>query len=399
MKKRISIGIVMLSLMLSACGNKIVEEVAVPTPTPEPELIISGDRTEATPLSLSEEDVTPRATIVMVGDVLLHDRVEKSSKTEDGYDFSPLFTHVKSEIESADLAIVNQEVIIGGEDLGISGYPAFNAPFAVADELVKTGFDVICHGTNHALDKGGKGINNCLEYWNEYPEVDVIGIHDSNDDQEEIAIRDVNGIKIAVLNYTYGTNGIEMPADMPYAVDMLKEERVRSDLSRAKEMADFVIVCPHWGEEYRLKTNEYQKKWAKIFYEGGADLIIGTHPHVIEPMELYKEDDGREMLIYYSIGNYVNWTSGTGEGVSNRMLGGMAHVSIVKNEDTVSIESYDVDAIVSHVTEGEGGVTTYFLRDYSEELAGENAIISQAPDFSYDYLVNLADSIWEDNWE
>ena len=125
----------------------------------------------------------PTVTIIMVGDVLLHTRVEQSATTEDGsFDFAPIFANVKEEVAAADLALVNQEVIIGGEELGISGYPAFNAPYEVADELADTGFDVICHATNHALDKGKKGLNNCLNYWQEhYPDLAVLGIHDSKE--------------------------------------------------------------------------------------------------------------------------------------------------------------------------------------------------------------------------
>ena len=168
--------------------------------------------------------------------------MEQSAITEDGsFDFAPIFANVKEEVAAADLALVNQEVIIGGEELGISGYPAFNAPYEVADELVDTGFDVICHATNHALDKGKKGLTNCLNYWQEnYPDIAVLGIHDSKGDQEEIYVAECNGMRIAILNYTYGTNGIPLPGDMPYAVDLLKESRVMEDLQRAEEMADFI---------------------------------------------------------------------------------------------------------------------------------------------------------------
>lgn len=233
-------------------------------------------------------DPPPEYKIIMVGDVLLHTPVEESCLQPDGsYDYDSLFSHTKEEIAAADLALVNQEVIIGGADLGISGYPCFNADYSLCDSLVGAGFDVICHATNHAMDKGRAGLVNCAEYWrDEYPQITVLGIHDTADTSTSCgadpSIIELGDMRIAVLNYTYGTNGISLPADMPYAVDLLNEEQVAADIQRAEELADFTIVCPHWGTEYRLTSDALQEKWTKIFAENGADLILGTHPHVID---------------------------------------------------------------------------------------------------------------------
>lgn len=348
--------------------------------------------------------VSPEYKIIMVGDVLLHTPVEESCRqADDSYDYDSLFAQTKDEIQEADLALVNQEVIIGGADLGISGYPCFNADFSLCDSLAETGFDVICHATNHAMDKGRAGLVNCAEYWKEwYPQITVLGIHDTADTSTSCGadptIIELQDMRIAILNYTYGTNGISLPEDMPYAVDLLDEEQVAADIQRAEELADFTIVCPHWGTEYRLTPDASQEKWTKIFAENGADLVLGTHPHVIEPIEwVTDEESGHEMLVYYSLGNFVNWTSGTGEGVANRMVGGMAEVTLAKNGDgEVEIEDYGVRPLVSHVTSGSGGVTTYFLEDYSEELAEENEITLQDSEFSFEYCRNLCNSIWGD---
>ncbi len=174
-----------------------------------------------------------------------------------------------------------------------------------------------------------------------------------------------------------------------------------ADIQRAEELADFTIVCPHWGTEYRLTSDASQEKWTKIFAENGADLVLGTHPHVIEPIEwVTEEESNHEMLVYYSLGNFVNWTSGTGEGVANRMVGGMAEVTITKDDHgEVEIADYGVKPMISHVASGPEGVTTYFLEDYPEELAEENEIVSQDPEFSREYCVNLCDSIWGDLWK
>ncbi len=221
----------------------------------------------------------------------------------------------------------------------------------------------------------------------QYPQVTILGIHDTPDTATSCGadpvIIDLPELRIAVLNYTYGTNGIALPKDMPYAVDLLNEEQVAADLCRAEELADFTIVCPHWGTEYRLTPDASQEKWVQVFLENGADLVLGTHPHVIEPVEWVTDpENGHEMLVYYSLGNFVNWTSGTGEGVANRMVGGMAEITIAKNDaDEAEISDYGVRPLVSHVTAGLGGVTTYFLEDYSKELEAANEITLQDPDF------------------
>ena len=414
LRKQIILFHILIALLLSGCGNSESDQVI----TDGTDVLLGGTISESEETlqraeeSLAESsDQPPEATseykIIMVGDVLLHTPVEESCLQPDGsYDYDSLFSHTKEEIAAADLALVNQEVIIGGADLGISGYPCFNADYSLCDSLVGAGFDVICHATNHAMDKGRAGLVNCAEYWrDEYPQITVLGIHDTADTSTSCgadpSIIELGDMRIAVLNYTYGTNGISLPADMSYSVDLLKEEQVAADTWRAEELADFTIVCPHWGTEYRLTPDASQEKWTKIFAENGADLILGTHPHVIEPIEwVTDEASEHEMLVYYSLGNFVNWTSGTGEGVANRMVGGMAEVTITKNDHgEVEIADYGVKPMISHVASAPEGVTTYFLEDYPEELAEENEIVSQDPEFSREYCVNLCDSIWGDLWK
>lgn len=354
---------------------------------------------EPLPVQPPEKVSTPEIRLVMVGDILLHTPLaESGKKPEGGYDFSAVFANLKEEIQAADLALVNQEVIIGGAELGVSGYPSFNAPYELGDALMDAGFNVVLHATNHALDKGKQGILNCLSFWQEnYPDTPVLGIHDSRESQQEIYVYEQQGIRIAILNYTYGTNGIPLPEDMPYGVDLLEKDRVAEDLKRARELADFVVVCPHWGKEYVLEQTKNQENWAKILAENGADLILGTHPHVIEPIELITSENGNQALVYYSLGNFVNWTSGTGAGVSNRMVGGMAQVTIGldENGDAV-ITEYGVLPVVCHLEKGFGGVTVYPLSEYTEELAVCNEILKQDESFSLKYCQELAESVFGD---
>lgn len=335
--------------------------------------------------------------LIMVGDILLHTPVEQNSLQADGtYSFDTIFTATKDVITGADLALVNQEVILGGTELGISGYPAFNGPHEMADCLMSVGFDVILHGTNHALDKGANGINRCLDYWNSnYPELTVLGIHNSAESAEEVYIYQQNGIRIAILNYTYGTNGIPMPSSMPYAVDLLERGQVIADIAYAEENADFTIVCPHWGTEYSLQPDSSQRNWTQLFLSQGVDLVIGTHPHVIEPIEWVRDDMGHEMLVYYSLGNFVNWTASSGAGIANRMVGGMADITLARNENgIVEIQNYGVHPLVCHVSKTPGQITTYFLEDYTEEMAAANEIRLQDSAFSLSYCQNLCNQVW-----
>nr|MCR5032582.1 CapA family protein [Lachnospiraceae bacterium] len=266
----------------------------------------------------------------------------------------------------------------------------------IADALVDAGFDVICHATNHALDKGKKGILNTLSNWEEdYPDITVLGIYDNEADSEEIPLVSVNGITLAILNYTYGTNGIALPSDMPYCVELLDKEKVIADLEQAESLADFTIVCPHWGVEYSLTPSQDQENWCKLFLDHGADLVLGTHPHVIEPVTVMEDDAGHSMVVYYSLGNFVNWTSGTGAGVANRMVGGMADVTLERDKDgTVKVSDYGVIPLICHVRSGHDGVTVYPLGEYDETLGNENEIRSQDSAFSYDYCRELTESIW-----
>lgn len=372
---------------------------------------LDSENVEANTTDTVESTATytgPEITLVMVGDILFHTPVAESGVQEDGsYNYDAIFANVKDEIEAADLALVNQEVIIGGEELGISGYPSFNAPYELGDALVNAGFDVVLHATNHTLDQGKRGVKNCLSFWsNTYPDVAVVGINESQDAQDnDIYVYEQDGIRIAILNYTYGTNGIALPSDMPYAVNFLEEEKVIADIAKAKEVADFIVVCPHWGTEYQLTPSSEQKRWTKLFLENGVDLVIGTHPHVIQPIEWIPREGEKTsdaegtvedgMLVYYSLGNFVNWTASSGDGVANRMVGGMAEITIGKNEHGEAfIIEYGVEPLVCHLEEGADGVTTYFLSEYTDELASENAIITQDGAFSREYCEALCEDVW-----
>ena len=333
-------------------------------------------------------------TLIMVGDMLMHTPINETGVKEDGsIDFSHLFTHTKDMIEEADIAIVNQEVILGGEELGISGYPAFNTYYEFGDDLVDVGFDVVLHATNHALDKGKKGILNCLSYWEEnHPEIGVLGIQDSQEEQNEIYVQETNGIRIAILNYTYGTNGIPLPDDMPYAVNLMDKEKMAKDITKAKEVSDFVVMCPHWGTEYVLEATDYQENYAEFMLEQGVDLVLGTHPHVIEPVEKMQDEEGNEMLVYYSLGNYVNCTSSETADIGWRMLGAMAEVTIAMNDNGEAyIKEYGAEPLVTYVSADQEIIAVYPMDKFTDEMAQSSHTIKYTTDFSKGYCEEL----WE----
>ncbi|MBQ9122870.1 MAG: CapA family protein [Lachnospiraceae bacterium] len=171
----------------------------------------------------------------------------------------------------------------------------------------------------------------------------------------------------------------------------MTESLIKKDIKAAKEVADFVIICPHWGTEYVHYATKNQKNWAKFFMECGADLCIGTHPHVIEPVEWIENDEGDKMLVYYSLGNFVNSTASNKIGVANRMLGAMATVTIAKNrkDGTVYIKEYGAEPLVTFVPNSGKGIATMHLEDFTDELALKSMTYQKDPNFSVDFLQQL----------
>ncbi|MCM1466708.1 MAG: CapA family protein [Alistipes sp.] len=339
--------------------------------------------------------------LIMVGDILAHEGVYNSGFFPDGtINYDHIFANVKDDIQAADIAIVNQEVVLGGIDLGLSGYPCFNSPTELGDALVSAGFNVILHATNHALDKNITGIDNTLNFWKEnYPDLPILGIHDetfTDYETQDIYVYEKDGLRIAILNYTYGTNGIPIPQSRPLIVNMLEEEKVALDIARAKEISDFVIVCPHWGTEYVYTPDSYQQKWTTFFYEQEVDLVIGTHPHVIEPVEWIEEEgNDHKMLVYYSLGNFVS-----NQDKKPRMLGAMAKVTITLDKDgddyVTYISDYGIEPLVTHKLFGPGSITTYRLSDYNDTLAAQNRINSDDPGFNMAFLQDLSKQVFGD---
>lgn len=329
--------------------------------------------------------------LIAVGDNLISDSVTHCGLKDNGsYEFSELFEELKDDIKKADLAVINQETILGGPDFEYTGYPNFNSPYEIGDAIINAGFDVVLHATNHSYDMGLEGAKNCLNYWNNHPEITMVGMNRSIEEQNSIKVIEKNNISIAILNYTYGMNGYKLPNDKEYLVNLIDEKKIVSDLKKAEKLADFTIVFPHWGVEYVHEPNEEQRKLANIMVENGADLIIGTHPHVLESIEWIVSDNGNQALCYYSIGNYTSSQDKTAT-----MLGGMAKLTIRKKGEEVYIkDDAGIIPIVTHYIWGQGRLTkTYKLTEYSEKLAKVHSINTVTDDFSMDRLNEIAENV------
>ncbi|MBP1913534.1 poly-gamma-glutamate synthesis protein (capsule biosynthesis protein) [Lederbergia galactosidilyticus] len=270
------------------------------------------------------------AVIAGIGDILIHDTVYNEALTvDDQYNFDHLFKPVYSLLNKPDFLIANQESIPGGTELGISSYPSFNSPHEIVDALMNAGVDMVTTANNHMLDKGENGILSAIGYYEE-KDLPYTGTFKSPEDKNTIRIANVNGIKLAVLAYSYGTNGVPIPADKDYLVSMLEPKQVLQDIDKAKEESDIVLLALHWGDEYARTPNQTQKELAHQFIEAGADIIFGHHPHVLQPIEWIDKPNGEKGLVVYSLGNFIS-----GQKTENpyKDLGGMIEVSLRKKID------------------------------------------------------------------
>ena len=293
-------------------------------------------------IAFEEYDIT----LMAVGDNLLHMGIVNAGKQSDGsrnYDF--LFDGISAFLEKADVKIINQETIFGGNELDFHGYPKFNSPTEAGDAIAGAGFNVVLQATNHTANQGMSGMENCIDFWKTHPEVLVTGIHEPFTEEtykSRIPLLNVGDYTFAILNYTYGANGESISSSIKDRMNMLCDvdesngridfetlnQQVLLDISEAKTLADIVIVCPHWGTEYSTTPSSTQEKFAAQMTEAGADIIIGTHPHVVQPVKWIEAVNGNRALCYYSLGNYVS-TQKNGQS----MLEGLAWITSFHLDD------------------------------------------------------------------
>lgn len=335
-------------------------------------------------------DKTTEVNIKMVGDCLIHGNLYKQSKQSDGaYNADKLFENIKETIQSADLAIINQETIFTSDESKYSSYPRFGCPTAIGKAARDAGFDIVAHATNHTLDKGLQGVKDTLQFWSNYPDVTILGIHES-DDEDDIAYVECKGITFAFVNYTYGLNGLDsLKEGKDYIVDMLKDKDIEQTMARAKSTSDMVVAILHVGDEYVYTPSKYAQKQVDRFINNGADIVLCAHPHVVEGYGMRTTDEGNTALVYYSLGNYIS-----SQNKVPRMIGGLADITITKTyskgKARFSIKEYSMIPIITHLQSGE--VTTYLLSDYTDELCKKHRLLKDT-DYTVDKLHSLYESM------
>ncbi len=304
-------------------------------------------------------------SFAVFGDNLMHEAIYRYG-LNNGKSFDFLFENMEDVISESDVAVINQETPLVDDPVQYSGYPRFGTPIEAGQAIVDAGFDVVTCATNHALDKGPDGVNSTKDFFASAG-VYCLGIQ-SEEETEYIPYETImrKGIRFALLNYTYGTNGIRLPDDDPNMVHLLDDEdKVKEDIEKAKSEADFVIVFAHWGTEDSTQIDGFQQKWAKIFLDSGVDVVVGTHPHVLQTYEVFEGGDGHRMLVYYSIGNYIS-----AQPERSCVKGGMASFTVSLTPAGYEITEYALQPL--SITRQEGG--SYSV-DFAPTLDGKRRVI------------------------
>ncbi|MBH0171100.1 MAG: CapA family protein [Bacillota bacterium] len=278
------------------------------------------------PITPQPEEKTTDLKLAAIGDILIHDTVYNKAKTANGYDFNRNFSLVKSYLSEPDITMANQETMIGGTQLGLSSYPSFNSPHEVGDALKATGVDLVTLANNHTLDRGEKAIISALNYWNQ---IDVMytGAYLTDKDRQNIRLIRRNDITVSFLSYTYGTNGIPVPTGKNHLVNLIEVERIKRDIKEARKLSDVNVVSLHFGNEYERMPNEFQKNIVKVVTEAGGDIIIGHHPHVLQPVKWETASDGSKTFVAYSLGNFLS-----GQRREYKDIGGIVQLKVTKRQ-------------------------------------------------------------------
>lgn len=317
-------------------------------------------------VNVDDNNHSTSISLIMAGDNLINDKLYNAAKKDDGsYDFKFMYSYIKDIVKNYDLAYYNQETILGGSEIGVSSYPAFNSPYEVGDATIDTGFNLVSLATNHTLDRSEKAIINSLNYWNNKSNVLTSGSYLSNNDRNKVNIKEVNNITYTMLNYTYGTNGIKVPEGKEYLVNIWPctgnnpdndtkyqeyKEVVKEDILRVRDKVDLLIVAMHFGVEYTHVPTKYQIDMAEFLSSLGVDIIIGTHPHVIMPITYINDT-----LVIYSLGNFLSAQDTNND--YNTTVGLLSSIKITKNIDkdnNSSIKLSDLNNELIYTTNKDG---------------------------------------------
>lgn len=320
----------------------------------------------------------PTVSFVAVGDNIIHENVYQYAYKQGNnemYNFKPCYQNIKEYISNHDLAYVNQETLIAGDQYGIRGYPNFNSPEALINDLEDTGFNMVSSATNHSMDLEKDALIASSRIWKQHSNILFSGLYENQEDRQTTKVIEKNGIRFSFLAYTFGVNestnykSIQRQLKTyPYILGQLDKEQIKEDVTKAKAESDVVIVAVHWGKEGHSEISDLQHEYANYFASLGVDVVIGNHPHLIQPIE--KID---HTLVVYSLGNFLS----TMKDAYNQ-LEGMISFNFVKKENEISIENIQYIPLINHFNDDI--VTIYPLKDYTDQLCNQHSILKDQND-------------------
>lgn len=362
------LALLLAALLLGGCAGG--KETAGGESSAE-EGVVSGEaELEPEP---PKEEILRTATLLAVGDNLIHDVIYEQAQRRargGGYDFLPVYERVKGELAAADIAFINQESPLA-KSFPPASFPLFNTPVQMADDLQTLGFDVVNIANNHMLDKGTQGLYETLALLRTKPYA-AIGAYETEQEYDTPAVIVKNGIRFAFMGFTQHTNGLFVPDENAGMIVYTDEmEAARRQITAARGVADVVVVSVHWGEEEMAAPTLYQRGLAQNYADSGADIVIGTHPHVLQPVEYVTGSGGRKTLVLYSLGNFVS-----AQLSPENLVGAMAHITVEKNETTgkVTVREPLLSFVITQYGPNFSELQLYPLEEYTPALAARHGL-------------------------
>ncbi len=374
-------------LFLLACGGTArnpEEKIVVQEPLPE-----SSSADFSLSSSSAEVPEVPDSTVsevsfFAIGDVLFHTPLFKNCAEDSSRcHFDGIFALWKRDIETADIAVVNQETVFVPRSEGYSSYPNFGSPEELGLAEIAAGFDIVTHATNHTIDRGARAVDYTLDFWKDKP-AKALGIHATEADRDSVFTLERNGIRFAFVNFTYGLNGQKLPENRPYLVDLLDSNgNWISLVRRAESRAEVTVVFLHFGTEYTALPTEEAMRQAELAIDAGADILVCAHPHVIEPYGIFATAAGNRALVYWSLGNFIS-----NQQQLETNLGGVAKFTVRKTQkgDEKKIEILSATLEASVTQQEPGNYHAVPLEAYTEDLAKAHLLRRKIPEFTRENL-------------
>ena len=332
-----------------------------------------------------QEPAVYSLTLIAAGDNIFHETILNTHKKDLSYNFTPIYSEVKTLIENSDLAFINQETVMAGESFGYHDYPRFNTPASLAQTLADTGFDIINLANNHAFDMGKTGLYNTLDLLEAIKGLSVIGARKKG---ESAFIITRNNITLGFLAYTYWLNGFSLPKEEPGLVSLIDMEKMSREIDALRPLCDFLIVSMHWDPEYKMEPAQNQIGLALFLANHNVDLIIGHHPHVLQKLEKLPRPDGKETLCFYSLGNFVSHQI-----TKERILGALMLVTFLKEGEKLSISDSGLIPTICHFEKGYKNTRVYPLYAYTEELLAKHWCRINDKDMSFDFFHSVLSNL------